>query len=69
MGTTLRGFMASILDAQALDIQTLLLPDLQPTGSPTAAETPRTLTELWPWLAAGSLTVLALEGQVFARRV
>jgi hypothetical protein len=57
-----------MLDAQASDIRRLPLPDLPPASSPTAAETPRTLTEWWPWLVAGSLTMLALEWLVFARR-
>jgi hypothetical protein len=67
-GATLRGFVASMLNAQASDIRPRPLPDLPPPSSPMAAGVPRTLTEWWPWLAAASLTMLALEWLVFARR-
>ncbi len=67
-GTTLRAFTASVLDAQASDIRPRPLPELSMPNSPTASEAPRTVTEWWPWLAAGSLAMLALEWLVFARR-
>jgi hypothetical protein len=57
-----------MLDAQASDNRPRPLPDLPPASSPTAAETLRTLTEWWPWLAAGSPTMLAFEWLVFAHR-
>jgi hypothetical protein len=67
-GTTLRAFTASMLDAQASDIRPRPLPELSPPSSPTASEAPRTVTEWWRWLAAGAVTLLALEWLVFARR-
>jgi hypothetical protein len=67
-GWVLRSFTASVLDAQASDIRPHPLPDVPPPVGSSNAQAPRTLTEWWPWLAAGSLALLALEWVVFAHR-